>query len=1001
MASTNQKDHPLSGAWGHFMLPLAVLNFLIWIFLWADGFYFAQDINHADNSLIGANLNSTVLYFAPILFLSVPLVYYLDKHLLPILAIASIGIWLLFLLFQSTLLLPFPDASIISPQIWRGYFKIYHPWILIIMGYIAILLFSAVLKDRLEQAAILGQSLVVDYLITAVGCILFCLAHEYLISWQLDVVMGISLSLGVVILSLNVKNESETRTLPGHRSIVVGVFSFIFVLGLTYIAMHVGLAPFTYYALDLGIILLSLGAIIAIGVLVYLNQVKKLSIPWWWLLIGPLLVGLVLYTILLSTLNFSDSSYITNPPPYYAPVLAGVMLGIMAYGINLAYLQFETLDPADHPRVHRVARFWLSFGFVFMLFYGMTDGMRADTNGDGYWDTLLIGIGASILLVVITFAIVRIGRSRGWLRLHMGREVLITESTIQRGRYQSPARKPVLVTGLILLVCGASMAIIPPLLPPSPDSSGYPSYLGRLSTGCVVSEVSPLTKIGKFKLLNAPLGEEPGAVISRSMAKNEFESIQVVFSNWGGTPISIQSVKISESAYGGLPSAFTDPPVEKTWKGEAWEWPRFTAQHVADIQENYPNILYELKGNQTRYQSVYGLDEPRPKPIVKPGQNLALWFTIYAGSDLESGMHSDAIQIQTDKGTFEITLVTKIWDFELPTSHSMRTAIGNRRVYFLETRDEWSKNFLQHRISPYFPFNHAAPYYKKEGTTITFNLTQWEIDLDNAIANGLDSFRITYKPASIKEGCFTADFNATTLSYYSQLGQFLESHLLPDGRTWLDLAIVYAMDEPTEEEYEIFDTWSTLVHQANPGWRVLLTEQVETPIENYVDIWVPHINSINTSNILPQQAKGKEFWYYTCCSLANKPTVSFVDPAVDNRALFWTAWAFNLQGFLFWDANAYVLQDVNDPYYLGYDAIGDAIMLLQDANQMPINTIVWESMRDGLEDVEYFAQLENLNAQAPALQKIQEKWAHWVNFPRDYGAYLDLRETVGELISNA
>ncbi|MBN2152688.1 MAG: DUF4091 domain-containing protein, partial [Candidatus Lokiarchaeota archaeon] len=384
-----------------------------------------------------------------------------------------------------------------------------------------------------------------------------------------------------------------------------------------------------------------------------------------------------------------------------------------------------------------------------------------------------------------------------------------------------------------------------------------------------------------------------------------------------------------------------------------------------------------------------------------------LWLTLYCADDVSPGNYSDDITLATDAGALTVTLLTRVWNFTLPVEHSLRVAIGNRNVYRIAERDDWTKAFLSHRISPYFPFENGLFYtVDKAHDNVTFDFTQFEVDLGNAIAHGLDSFRITFKPSDVYgPGAFTTAFNATTVSFYSQLGSFLEGHALPGNRTWLDLAIVYAIDEPSDEQYAGFNRWSDLVHSAHPGWKVLLTEQVEPQLQGHVDIWCPHINGVDTDTIATEHGSGNDFWYYTCCSLVNKPTVSFIDPAVDHLALFWCAWAFDFDGFLFWDAQAYVnttQREVSllDPFRVGYDGIGDAIMLLSDANLQPVTTIVWETMRDGLEHHEYLALLEGIKNTAATnlINEIQCKWGSFISYPRDYREYMTIREQMGNMI---
>ncbi|MHA1697436.1 MAG: glycoside hydrolase domain-containing protein [Promethearchaeota archaeon] len=531
-------------------------------------------------------------------------------------------------------------------------------------------------------------------------------------------------------------------------------------------------------------------------------------------------------------------------------------------------------------------------------------------------------------------------------------------------------------------------------------------YLGAIEA-CSFTEVFPMIKVGKMTRFNNPFFGRPNVstnaggiypTIRRSMAKNEFESIQIVISNYGLKSLRIMNVSIGPK--NGTPSAFSLDPINRLWKGRPWKWNRFVAYYVEDSQPGYPNVLYPFNGNISKVKLVENQNETKPEPVVIPGQSLSLWLTLYAGEDLTAGNYSDVISIETNKGIFKVELQSHIWNFTLPTQHSFRTAIGCS-AFNLLNRDEWNQNFLKHRVSPYFVYDFSK-LFTRNGTQYIFNFTDFEKDLENAINFGLDSFAIMYAPSAIKAGGFTKEFNESTINFYRPLAQFLKNHTLngSSAKTWLDLAYVYAIDEPEESFYPVCNQWASLIHQADPDWHVLLTEQVEPELEGSVDIWVPIMNAFNVSNIPLQHEKGKEEWFYTCCHLTHQPTISYIDPAADNRAITWTAFAHSFDGYLYWSANAYITAPRYDKYWVGFDNIGGSALVLNDQNNHPINTIVWETLRDALEDYEYFNLLKSYQPNSDLINAIQILWSDFYEYPRDSGAYFILREEIGNILSN-
>lgn len=987
------------------VLPAAVVNVVVWVLFFVEGYPLGEDLNFTPVGDIGEYL----LLF-PAVFLLTLLVAWVFRAKTPLVfAVYAVGAWFLLLLVSFVSPQPFPVPGLTSPSIKAGLLLAYNPWAVILVGVATAFLLVFVAKERLEVVAKGRASLGSELVLSAALTIVVATLYARLRAWGLDVAIGIGTSGFLLVHALRVP-DFKSPPLEGHKPALPVVASYLPVVALVFVTMALGVSTVFYFTAELGLALACLGVILGVAACEAIYRLVPRAIPWAYFLLGALVLFSVECTWYLDVLEFSDSTYVTNPPILGAPIFSGVVLGLVAYAVNAAYMQYKVNPhPGDVERsrvLGELGRFLLLFGLVAATIYGFIEGLGFETYDDGTREYLLYGsMGATVLGVVLGgfflagflfqgFPMRKPRRGQGRVRRFHHVELVAKPRPMPRQWVAVP---------VILVVGGLCGAFIPQFVPARPGAAGYPNYLGQAGS-CTLLEASPLTKVGRYEIARLPLDFDPTPTptINRSIARNEFESIQVVISNWGATPVEVTGVEVRNSTQRGLPAAFAGEPVNKTWKGTPWEWARFTPHYVTEIQEGYPDLLYELYGTQRRVQFVAGENQSRPLPVVQPGQTLALWFTVYAGEDLLAGEYSDEVVITTTAWTQNVTLLTRVWNFTLPVTHSMRTAIGNRRAWDLENRDAWTQNFLQHRISPYFPSNDRRGNFTLNGTEVVFNFTTFEQDVAAAVAHGLDSFRVNYK-ANFSKAAFTPAFNATILSFYSQLGYLLGNHTLPDDptRTWLDLAIVYAIDEPNEGEYAAFNKWSDLVHRAHPGWRVLLTEQVEEPLEGHVDIWVPHMNSLDPAGptgsaaIATQHAAGREYWYYTCCSHINKPTVSFVDPAVDHRALFWTAWAFGYDGYLFWDANAYINQDLHDPLRVGYDGIGDAIMLLHDGNLDPVTTIVWETMRDGLEDVEYFTLLENDTAASHLLAEVRGQWSHFVDYERDATAYHLLREQVG------
>ena len=53
-------------------------------------------------------------------------------------------------------------------------------------------------------------------------------------------------------------------------------------------------------------------------------------------------------------------------------------------------------------------------------------------------------------------------------------------------------------------------------------------------------------------------------------------------------------------------------------------------------------------------------------------------------------------------------------------------------------------------------------------------------------------------------------------------------------------------------------------------------------------------------------------------------------------------------------------------------------MLIGDSQDRPLTTMVWDAMRDGLEDYEYFKILEQQSPNDELVVKIMEDWGDFI-----------------------
>ena len=773
----------------NFNLTAAIVNFLSWLLFVFDGFYLGEDLNHGaflnDLSLLGYGL---LIGFIVILVLKLIGI----KRIREVLFYISLSCLFLFLILQTGPFTPYLIPWLTAYNIRIGLFVANNFLFVWVFGVVNCSILALTLQRRLEEAAKTRKSIALELMFAFASIALISLGHVDYRTYGLEVIFAVAAVIFLIFHREEPDPESQMFQLRPKRNIIIGFLSFISVTAMFYGSYTLTLAEFNYYTVHIAFPLFFGAATITVVFGNYANNSTRGKFPFYVYLILAAVISFGTILLLTVIIPISDSTYETNSPLYFPSLLGGLIFGLLALSVDKAYIQFKYSKKgySEFQRnVFDARRYFIPFGFSFMMFFGAIEGFDLKTFSDsltevfiiGFW--VIVGIAGIIAIIyLITYFTDKMpianDEPEGYYEdedLHDEAHDRTSGSEARSLIVDASLLKPVLLMVVILL---SGLAIFPNLGHANVFEDEQVNLLGN-QDDVVIAEVSPLIKVDPNRLVPRPLGQAAdlsSPMIKRCMARNEYESIQITLSNWRLRGLEVESVNIKNSTYGNYDSAFSGDPLEKSWKGEAWNWSRFTAQYVSEIHEGYPHVLYELNGDQTAIVKVRGENKPRPEPKVSIGQTLSLWFTVYAGEDLAPGNYSDEITIHTNKWDFSVTLLTNVWDFTLPTNHSLRTGIGNRRVYYLENRDLWTKNFLKHRMSPYFPHNRRN-FYEVDDEVVTFDFTQFEEDLDNAIAHGLDSFRITFKPDDIDgPDAVTESWNNTARSYDQQLATVLKAH---------------------------------------------------------------------------------------------------------------------------------------------------------------------------------------------------------------------------------
>ncbi|HVT12245.1 MAG TPA: DUF4091 domain-containing protein [Fimbriimonadaceae bacterium] len=183
---------------------------------------------------------------------------------------------------------------------------------------------------------------------------------------------------------------------------------------------------------------------------------------------------------------------------------------------------------------------------------------------------------------------------------------------------------------------------------------------------------------------------------------------------------------------------------------------------------------------------------------------------------------------------------------------------------------------------------------------------------------------------------------------------------------WLDIYSQHLADEPIQANVGSYVAMRDLVRKYAPELKVM--EATHTAkLAGSMDLWVPQFNYWADSYDFyrDRQAKGEEVWFYTCVYPQGEYANRFMElPLVETRLLHWLNFKYGATGYLHWGWNRWSM--VGDPFKkTTYDQpggsflpAGDCFIVYPGKDGAVLDSIRWESMRDGIADYELLSMLK-------------------------------------------
>ena len=385
---------------------------------------------------------------------------------------------------------------------------------------------------------------------------------------------------------------------------------------------------------------------------------------------------------------------------------------------------------------------------------------------------------------------------------------------------------------------------------------------------------------------------------------------------------------------------------------------------------------------------------------LQRGRNQPLWIEVYVPRSARPGSYSGTVRVRPE-GIDEISVPVQliVWDFELPSTSSLKTAFGLSGVTALRkhrgayTSDDdlyaitrqYQKAALLHRISTYGG-TMAPPPATSGGDGLQVDWAAYDRHegpfLDGTVLGDNDPLPGA-KVTSVDMRTWGQTDEQKVLYWREWVRHFKQ-------KGWADRLYFYLWDEPPVEAVPRVLTKGKLVKQADRSIRNLLTMPFDARLADVVDIWTPLINCFESKPGFPDYCarnvpraeyqsllrQGKSLWWYESCAshsctsaksgyFRGWPSYTIDATAVANRVMQWVTWTYGVTGNLYYAMNESYAQPA-DPWKAVYlhGGNGDGSLFypgtpgrIGGSTDIPIESIRLKLIREGLEDYEYLAAL--------------------------------------------
>lgn len=513
-------------------------------------------------------------------------------------------------------------------------------------------------------------------------------------------------------------------------------------------------------------------------------------------------------------------------------------------------------------------------------------------------------------------------------------------------------------------------------------------------------------------------------------AKNETESFQIVVTARGGNLLRV-NVEISPL----IDSQGNEIPKDRIQLyREIFVPVRNSSPRATEPPGLFPDPLVPFLNPYTG-EPVKGAhwDDDRSEGIrfggtgfdVWQDRNQPVWIDISVPENAAPGLYQGEARVKAREGEeAAIPVRLTVWDFTLPQGPSHENHFGSfsslagyyeikrdsERYRLLE--DRYIETMAQHRLNPPIP-TRLQPKLNDDGSILA------DSDFDRALTEFVGKYHLTN--IEIPHAPFSdvlKNDRAKAILFYRSWYAYLQS------KGWDKGAYLYMLDEPNDRDaYEQVRQLGALVKEANPGIRRLVVEQPYTQdpawgvLDEAIDIWCPLFSFIHEPSVKKVIGQGDVVWSYSALVQStpdynpdyervkndNPPYWQIDFPVSVYRIAPWLNRRYGVTGLLYWSTVYWQSPKRNvwdDPgFRINFNGDGFLFYPGDDAGiEGPVASIRLKNLRDGMEDYEYFAILQQRGGNEIVDQIVRQNVPTWGTWDQNPDRLLERRKQLAEEI---